>query len=188
VSDASRVDRRGFLTRGFARALGQAADRLLDEVAPTRYIRPPGALPEAAFLAACTRCQACVPVCPVSAIRPLDAEHGVARGTPVLDVAHSACVMCDDMPCVTACPTDALTRPEEGWGGVTMASIVVDRARCLPYREVACGICARACPIGERAISLDDVGGPVFGADCTGCGICVTACVTSPRSLAASPP
>ena len=194
MSDANRLDRRGFLTRGFARALGQAADRLLDEIAPTRHIRPPGALPEPAFLAACTRCQECVPVCPVNAIRTLDADHGVARGTPVLDVAHTACVMCEDMPCAAACPTDALTRPANGWGdhagggGLTMASIVVDRARCLPYREVACGVCARVCPIGERAITLDGIGGPVFGTECTGCGICVTACVTNPSSLAATPP
>lgn len=188
MNDGSRVDRRGFLTRGLARALGQAADRLLDDIVPTHRVRPPGALPEAAFLAACTRCQECVPVCPVGAIRPLGAVEGVARGTPVLDVAITACAMCPDMPCAAACPTDALSVPAEGWSGVRMASIVVDTARCLPYREVACGVCARVCPVGEGALSLNGAGRPVFGPDCTGCGICVTACVTSPSSLAALPP
>lgn len=188
MSDGSRLDRRGFLTRGLARALGQAADRLLDDIAPTHYIRPPGALPEAAFLAACTRCGECIPVCPVDAIRPLGAAEGVARGTPVLDVASTACVMCEDMPCASACPTDALTVPVDGWRGVRIASIVVDTGRCLPYREVTCGVCALACPVGEGALSLDGAGRPVFGAECTGCGICIEACVTTPSSLAALPP
>lgn len=182
------LDRRGFLTRGLARALGQATSLLLDELAPARYVRPPGALPEAAFVAACTRCGGCVPACPVQAIRLLGPEAGLARATPVLDVATTACAMCADMPCAAACPTEALSAPAEGWSGVTLARITLDETRCLPFRGVGCGVCARVCPVGEAALKLDAAGRPTFGPDCTGCGSCVTACVTSPSSLAASPP
>ncbi len=182
------LDRRGFLTRGLARALGQATTMLLDELAPVRHVRPPGALPEAAFVAACTRCDACVQACPVQAIQLLGPEAGMARGTPMLDLATTACVMCVDMPCAAACPTDALAVPTDGWKDVRLAAISLDETRCLPFHGVGCGVCARVCPVGETALTLDEAGRPVFGPDCTGCGSCVTACVTSPSSLAASPP
>ncbi len=182
------LNRRGFLTRGLARALGQATTMLLDELAPTHYVRPPGALPEAAFVAACTRCDACVPACPVQAIGLLGRDAGIARGTPVLDVNTTACAMCVDMPCAAVCPTAALSVPDDGWLNVRMATITLDETRCLPFHGVSCGVCARVCPVGETALTLDEAGRPIFGPDCTGCGICVTACVTNPSSLAASPP
>ena len=182
------LDRRGFLTRGLARALGRAASQWLDELAPSRAIRPPGALPEAAFLAACTRCGACAQACPVHAIRLAGPEDRLTRGTPLLEVATTACAMCVDMPCAAACPTDALDVPAGGWAEVRLAALTLDEERCLPFRGVACGVCALACPVGPQALALDGAGRPVLGAACTGCGACIGACVTVPGSLAASPP
>lgn len=182
------VNRRAFFSRGFARALEQAARVFEDELAPARFVRPPGALPESTFLAACTRCGACAEACPPRAIRLLGAEGGLAVGTPVLEPALTACTMCETMPCAAACPTEALDLPPAGWRGVRLATITVDTARCLPYREVQCGVCARVCPVGERALALDEEGRPVLGDGCTGCGVCIAACVTTPSSLTAWPP
>ena len=41
-----------------------------------RFIRPPGALPEAEFLTTCERCRKCVEVCPVDAIFPAGPDRG----------------------------------------------------------------------------------------------------------------
>lgn len=181
------VNRRAFFSQGFARALERAARVLDDELAPARFVRPPGALPESAFLAACTRCGACADACPPHAIRLLGADTGLAVGTPALELALTACTMCADMPCAAACPTDALDVPPAGWRGVRLASLSLDTTRCLPFQDVQCGICARICPVGEQALALDEQGRPVLGDGCTGCGACVQACVTTPSSLTASP-
>jgi ferredoxin-type protein NapG len=188
MSDDETLGRRAFFTRGFGRALERAAEAFTARVAPERFQRPPGALPEVAFVAACTRCGACATACPVQAITLLPGGHGLVSGTPVLDVAVTACVMCPDMPCATACPTDALTVPESGWREIRLARLEVDAGRCIAHRDVACGVCARACPVGDAAIMIDARGRPQLQPGCTGCGQCISACVTSPSSLAASPP
>lgn len=181
------LDRRGFFTRGIQRAVQEVVDAFADRVAPGRYVRPPGALPEPAFLAACTRCGACTEACPPHAIAPLPRTHGLAAGTPALDVATTACLMCESMPCAQVCPTPALEVPSWGWRDVRMAALTIDTGRCITYRDVECGICARACPVGPEALRMDDRGRPVVGAACTGCGQCIGACVTAPSSIAAAP-
>jgi ferredoxin-type protein NapG len=183
----NRLDRRGFFTRGIQRAFQEAVDAFADRVAPVSHVRPPGALPEAAFIGACTRCGACAEACPPHAISMLPTSHGLAAGTPVLDVAAAACLMCETMPCVTACPTPALELPAWGWRDAHMATITIDTARCITYRDVECGICARVCPVGEEALRMDERGHPVIADACTGCGQCISACVTSPSSISAGP-
>ncbi|MBM3907041.1 MAG: 4Fe-4S dicluster domain-containing protein [Gemmatimonadetes bacterium] len=181
------LDRRGFFSHGLSRLLGQVVDAVSDKVSPVPYMRPPGAIAEAAFLAACTRCKECGAVCPAMAIRMLPTSAGIAAGTPVLEVDDRACIMCADMPCVTACPTGALLAPQHGWADVRIAKIGVDDRRCIAFQGIECGVCARVCPVGDAAIQLDDKGRPFIGAACTGCGKCVTACVTTPSALTARP-
>jgi ferredoxin len=66
-----------------------------------------------------------------------------------------------------------------------MGVLELDPERCITFHGAACGVCARACPVGERALVMDERGHPVIRAEgCVGCGVCVTACVTSPSSLA----
>jgi ferredoxin-type protein NapG len=182
------LDRRAFFSKGLRRVLGHAVDTVTDRVSSGRFVRPPGALPEAAFLAACTRCGECTRVCPVHAIHPLGTQTGLAAGTPALEVNVTACVMCADMPCAAACPTDALEVPGELWPGTRIATIDIDEDRCIAFRDVQCGVCARVCPVGGPALSLDGGGRPVIGDACTGCGACISACVTSPSSISARPP
>ena len=185
--EAGKLDRRGFFTQGLQRALREAVGVFGERVSPVAYVRPPGALPEAAFVGACTRRGACLDACPVHAIEMLPSNAGLASGTPRLDLAMRACIMCETMPCAAACPTPALEVPAWGWRDVRLAAVRVEPMTCITWRDVECGICVRVCPVGEDALKLDDRGRPVVGAACTGCGQCIGACVTTPSSLIATP-
>ncbi|MGH7560967.1 MAG: 4Fe-4S dicluster domain-containing protein [Gemmatimonadales bacterium] len=181
-------DRRDFFRQSIGtwgeRMLAQAEERLVAE----KYFRPPGALPEVAFLTACTRCGACTPVCPPGAISALPTSAGLAAGTPVLDPRSQPCVVCDDMPCVQACPTGALTLPPDGWRGHRMAALTFVPERCVTYQGTPCRVCADACPVGEEALAIDEDGHPVLKREgCVGCGACVRACITSPPSFEIRP-
>jgi ferredoxin-type protein NapG len=73
-------------------------------------LRPPGALEESRFLAACIKCGQCVQVCPVQAIELADAGDGLGVGTAYIDARSQACdFSCDALSCVLACPTGALS-------------------------------------------------------------------------------
>ena len=99
-----------------------------------------------------------------------------------VDPSARACIACEDMPCAAVCETGALTKVP--WEQVHMGILELDPQRCITFQGAECGVCARACPIGERALALDDRGHPVLKPEgCVGCGVCVTACVTVPSSL-----
>src|SRR4051794_30767256 len=61
-------------------AVGDWLERLMERtenrVVSRRYFRPPGALPEMGFLAACTRCGACTEACPPHAIVSVSTQGG----------------------------------------------------------------------------------------------------------------
>lgn len=181
-------DRRGFFRETVGRLAEEVTRRTERRVVQQRYVRPPGAIDEVAFLAACTRCGACMDVCPPHAIVPAPPSAGFAAGTPVIDARVQPCTICPDMPCAEACPTDALLVPERGWSGYRMAVLELEPERCIAFHGVECGVCARACPVGEEALALDDQGRPVIKAEgCVSCGVCVQACVTAPSSLQLHP-
>jgi len=161
----------------------EAAGLLAERVAPRVHFRPPGALPEAAFLAACTRCDYCIEVCPARAIVAAPTSAGLAAGTPVLLPDVEPCIACDGMFCAEVCPTGALLPPQDGWLREKLGELRLDSRRCIAFQGIECGVCARVCPIGAAALDLDAEGRPVVGAACVGCGVCVKACVTSPSSF-----
>jgi ferredoxin-type protein NapG len=174
----------------FRASLGRAIERMMAEAeakvtrGAERRLRPPGALPEVAFLAACTRCDLCIEACPPFALRRVPVDEGLAAGTPYIDVTLQACTACPDMPCAKACPTGALTLPPEGWTGYRLAAIEFVPERCVTFKGVRCEACVEACPVGERALALDADGHPVLKAEgCVGCGVCVRACISSPSSF-----
>lgn len=177
------VDRRGFLSEALKLLAREAGGLLAEQVAPRRHFRPPGALPEPAFLAACTRCSYCIEACPARAIISAPPSAGLAAGTPVILPETEPCVACDGMFCARVCPTGALVPPVDGWAREKLGVLALDTERCIAFQGIECGVCARVCPIGAAALDLDGQGRPVIGAACVGCGVCVRACVTSPSSF-----
>jgi MauM/NapG family ferredoxin protein len=176
----------------FRTTIGQWLERVIEQaerrVAPETYLRPPGALPEVAFLAACTRCGDCITACPPFALRKVTTSGGLAAGTPFIDPAIQACVACPEMPCARACPTEALTLPPAGWTGYRLAAVELVPERCVTFSGTACRACADACPVGTRALAMDGDGHPVLKAEgCVGCGCCVRACISSPSSYTLRP-
>ncbi len=176
--------RRGFLGEALKLAVRQAGGLLADRVAPRRHFRPPGALAEPAFLAACTRCGYCQEACPAHAVVAAPVSAGLAAGTPVIEPTVQPCIACEGMFCAAVCPTGALVPPADGWAREKLGELALDTDRCIAFQGIECGVCARACPVGPEALDLDERGRPVVRPGCVGCGVCVRACVTSPSSLA----
>ena len=96
-------------------------------------LRPPGALREDDFLAACIKCGQCVQVCPVEAIELSDLDDGFGVGVPHIQARDQACdFSCDGLQCVLACPTGALIHEIAFPSQVDMGvARVVAPARCL---------------------------------------------------------
>jgi len=180
----SEGDRRAFFRETLGRLAREVAVRTERRVVVDQYFRPPGAIDEVSFLAKCTRCDACVDVCPANAIVKAPARAGLAAGTPFIEPRIQPCTVCIDIPCATACPTGALVPPPNRWDGYAMARLELHPERCIAFEGLECGICVRVCPVGDVAIAADDAGRPVIKAEgCVGCGVCVRACPTLPSSL-----
>lgn len=167
-------------------------------------LRPPGAVDEKRFLAACTKCGLCVAACPYQALILARPGDGRPVGTPYFSMRENPCRMCRDIPCTAICPTGALDRAlvsdaDQGKGGldVNKARIglaVIDRETCIAYWGIQCDACYRSCPLIDKAITVDPVlndrtgkhaifGPVVHSGHCTGCGMCERACVTKKAAI-----
>jgi len=174
---------------GLLAALGNAGGA----TPPT--LRPPGALPEKQFLAACVRCGLCVRGCPYGTLK-LAPSGAAAAGTPLFEPRRVPCEMCVDIPCLTACPTDALdpALPTIEASRMGIAE-VVNRENCLSLQGMHCDACYRACPVRGRAITMElrSEGGrrifvpTVHSVACTGCGKCEYACVPDVAAIRVVP-
>lgn len=166
---------------------------------PATFIRPPGALPEEDFLGACIRCGLCVRDCPYNILYLGEMGEDVATGTPYFVARTGPCEMCEDIPCVKACPTNALdhglTDIEESRMGL---AVVIDQENCIAFQGLRCEVCFNICPIRGRAITLDLQHNarsgkhalfiPVVHSDaCTGCGLCERACILEEAAIKVMP-
>ena len=145
------------------------------------YLRPPGALAEALFVATCDRSHECIKACPYEALLPLGEAYAAAQGTPVILPETHPCRLCSDLPCIAACPSGALapTPLDE----VSMGLARWSEENCILTHGDLCTACIAACPVSP--VTLWTEGGRIVvdAERCTGCGMCVYACPTAPRSL-----
>lgn len=145
-------------------------------------LRPPGALPEEAFLSTCQRCGHCMAACPADAIKPLKGLNEDLRGTPWIDPDEQPCVVCDGLECMQVCPSGALQRLMID--DVKIGLAAVDQETCVRSAGDECRLCIEACPLGERAIRLTGDGEVfVIQSGCIGCGICQHACPIKPKAI-----
>ena len=102
------MDRKDFISKAFQYAVGKGLD-LIDapETLGISRQRPPGALQEGDFQEACTGCDSCMVACPVNVVMVEDLE----KRYPVIFPETDPCIQCEDRPCITSCPTTALSDP-----------------------------------------------------------------------------
>jgi ferredoxin-type protein NapG len=166
-------------------------------------LRPPGAIPERLFLAKCTKCGICVEECPYKALLLGKPGDNIPVGTPYFIPRMTPCYMCQDIPCMEGCPTGALDKSlvSDGNGkdslNINLARIglaVIDRETCIAYWGMQCDVCYRACPLIDKAITVEYTRNertgrhaflaPVVNSEyCTGCGLCEHACITEKASV-----
>lgn len=162
---------------------------------PATAIRPPGAIEEGDFQAACVRCGLCVRDCPFDTLKLSEVGEEVPVGTPYFEARTIPCEMCDDIPCVEACPTGALDKGLTDIDEARMGlAVVVDQEACIAFRGLRCEVCFNICPVQGQAISLEmrhnERSGkhalfiPVVHSDaCTGCGKCEQACILEEAAI-----
>ena len=167
---------------------------------PAQALRPPGALAESDFLAACVRCGLCVRDCPYDTLKLSALGEPVATGTPYFEARKVPCEMCDTLPCVKACPSGALDRKLTDIGKSRMGlAALVDHESCLNFLGLRCDVCYRVCPVIDQAITLEKLHNPrsdrhamllptVHSAHCTGCGKCEKSCVLPEAAIKVLPP
>ena len=188
-----RVSRREALVLGLTAAGSLLAGYALRGTgeADAAVLRPPGALSESRFLAACIRCFQCGSVCPNQCIRFSGAASGPARAyTPYIHAREQACILC--MKCTQACPTDALTPiaddPDVISRAVRRGTAGVNDDLCFSYNGRTCGVCYYACPYPDKALRLKVYARPVVDAEfCVGCGNCERACIHLPQAIRVTP-
>jgi len=168
-----------------------------------RLLRPPGALPERDFLAACIRCYRCQDARAPGAIQFYDESDGLLYHTPYIDPAKAGCTLCN--ACGPACPTGALL-PFQDKRAVAMGTVELREDWCLSFkakhlrhdqellvqtgrapmetdavaeRRGPCGECFMFCPLRNSAIKLEPgrfLCPVVFPEQCVGCGMCEEIC------------
>ncbi len=163
-------------------------------------IRPPGALNEKDFLSACVRCGQCVRDCPYDTLELAKLADEIAVGTPFFTPRKVACEMCEDIPCVKACPSGALdpelTNIDDSRMGI---AVLIDTENCLNMQGLRCDVCYRVCPLIDEAITLEmhrnfrtgmhAIFEPRVDPDvCTGCGKCEHSCVLEEAAIKVLPP
>ena len=115
--------------------------------------------------------------------------------TPAMDLMNHGCHMCEDWPCVNACPKDVFVMPQaengdegaepesdKGHRALPRISVVtINTKTCLPYNGPECGAC-KVCPV-EGAMSWQMERPVINGELCTGCALCREACIIEPKAI-----
>jgi ferredoxin-type protein NapG len=157
-------------------------------------LRAPGALPEDDFLATCIKCGQCVDACPFQTLSLAKVGERAQIGTPGFSAREIPCYMCEDVPCARACPTGALDRGIDINQSRMGLAVLLDQESCIAFQGLRCEVCYRACPLLDKAITLDyrtqkrtgkhAYFEPIVHSEfCTGCGKCEHVCILEESAI-----
>lgn len=170
-------DRRQFLA-GLGIGLGSAAVfPMIGKKESKPSVLPPGATDR--FAETCTRCYACVSVCPTGIIQIKKDGPPSELAMPELVFDHGACEeSCNH--CSLVCPTGAIRKlsPDEKWRK-QIGIAKVEKEKCLAWADNEyCMVCDEYCPYSAiKSIERGDVACPEINTElCRGCGACENAC------------
>jgi ferredoxin-type protein NapG len=180
MADDAEYGRRRFLRDSVASIARTAHEFVTHRDAPsdtakpltvrTDWLRPPGAVAEALFIDRCTRCGDCLKVCPYGSI----IAHPVDR-YPVLFPDQTPCWLCDDVPCIAACGTEALL-PVASIEAINMGLAKVSHRDCTASQ--GCNACISRCPTQALSMDFNALKVDVIEERCVGCGLCEQTCKT----------
>ena len=136
----------------------------------TDWLRPPGAVSEVLFLDRCTKCNDCAKACPHGSI-----VFHQQDSTPVIFPDQTPCYLCEDIPCIAACATEALL-PVAGRDEVRMGMAVINHRLCTAGQ--GCHACVAKCPTDALSMDFDGQRLVVTTERCVGCGMCEQVCRT----------
>ncbi len=187
------MERRAFvkaMVAGAAVAATPGAARAATSAPSLRYLRPPGALAEDEFLSHCINCGQCGEACPNRCIKYFGLENGWdSIDTPYIVPREKGCILC--MKCGDVCPSGAIqpiAREFEAiLDGVAMGQARVDESLCLSFQGKTCGVCYRACPLPDVAITVGMLEQPHVTDKCVGCGLCERSCIQMPQAIRVIP-
>lgn len=134
-------------------------------------IRLPWIISEQHFLADCTQCLNCVPVCETQIIKTDE------RGYPSLDFSKDECTNCGK--CQLACKEPLFVEENQKKDNKPWSAEINIKNTCFAQNEIYCQSCQDACD--HQAISFQflttAIAKPVISSDaCTLCGACVSTC------------
>jgi len=174
------------LLNGFNIAFGDELSAFAEKF--PLLIRPPGAGSEQEFLETCLKCGKCIKACPYFALKPVLMANEFDRGTPALRVGEAYCRFCPQLPCVSACPSGALSiKRQNRLRKIGIAEIVAKN--CTRNHENDCHACLDKCnEAGYNAIKVTPQANEaqnhwlpeVIADKCSGCGACLTVCPAYP--------
>ncbi len=172
-----RRDRRHFLA---GIGIGGVAAAILPKMAKGKSkpsVLPPGATEK--FAETCTRCYACVAVCPTQIIRIKKGGSLTELAMPELCFDEGTCEESCNI-CSQVCPSGAIHRLNDDKKWRTQIGVAkIDKEKCLAWADNEyCMVCDEYCPYS--AIKTEwhgDIACPIVDpAICRGCGACENAC------------
>jgi len=194
-----------FKTAAIAGSGGLLLGAIDEETIDNQFVlRPPGALEEN-FIQKCIKCGMCVEACPYDTLSLATTGQNIGIGTPYFTPRDIPCFMCTNYPCTEACPSGALDLMHLSKDGkkpdienARMGLAVVHKESCIAFWGIQCDACYRACPLMNKAITLEfeknqqtgkhaNLKPVVNGDACTGCGVCEHACVVEKAAIAVLP-